>query len=230
MINLAGSLGQKFVNSVFSGVYKHYDKANDLMSFGLHRLWKKDFCNMLNVLNNDSVLDLASGTGDIAKILIQKTQNITLCDVSEKMLSIAKKRINGGNFVVADAKNLPFENNKFDFITCVFGIRNFQEVELSIKEAHRVLKSGGVFAIMEFMPSAENPLIDRLYHTYIKNVIPKYDLIFNSKTSSYDYFSKSILQFKNKKSFVEILESYGFSVVTPSKFYGSVGVFLCKKS
>jgi demethylmenaquinone methyltransferase/2-methoxy-6-polyprenyl-1,4-benzoquinol methylase len=109
MINLAGSLGQKFVNSVFSGVYKHYDKANDLMSFGLHRLWKKDFCNMLNVLNNDSVLDLASGTGDIAKILIQKTQNITLCDVSEEMLFIAKKELMVGILLLLMQKICPLK-------------------------------------------------------------------------------------------------------------------------
>lgn len=229
MINLAQKVGQKFVNAVFKDVHTNYDKANDAMSLFLHRKWKRDFIKMLDISANDNVLDLASGTGDIANLLLQKTQNVTLCDINQQMLDVAKSKVSGGTFVLADAKNLPFESNSFDCITCVFGARNFQELEQSIEECHRVLKQGGTLAIMEFMPSSCTPLHNRVYRAYIKYVLPKYDSLFKNSSQSYTYLSQSILNFQTRCGMSTILKQAGFRVVTPSLMNGAVGVFSCIK-
>jgi demethylmenaquinone methyltransferase/2-methoxy-6-polyprenyl-1,4-benzoquinol methylase len=229
MINLAQKVGQKFVNSVFKDVHTKYDQANDAMSLFLHRKWKKDFVSMLNINESSKVLDLASGTGDIAKLLLKKTRNVTLCDINEDMLTIAKKKINGGEFVLADAQKLPFENKSFDLVTCVFGIRNFQEIEKSIGEVRRVLTTGGKFAIMEFMPNAESSTINVLYRAYIKHILPKYDSLFTNSSNSYSYLSQSILEFQDREKFITLLENNGFSIVSPSIMNSTVGIFLCEK-
>jgi len=229
MINLAQKVGQKFVNSVFSQVYGNYDRANDLMSCFLHRKWKKDFVEMLPVKNGDAVLDIACGSGDICKLLLQKTNSIVGCDISEEMLGIARKKVGGVEFQVQDASNLEFKNEEFDLITCVFGIRNFEQVEKSIDEAFRVLKKNGMFAIMEFLPNANGRVFNVGYQSYVKHVLPKFDFIFKNDANSYAYFSKSILEFQTRQHFTKLLESKGFKVVTPSFANGSVGVFLCVK-
>ena len=229
MINLAQKVGQKFVNSIFNDVHTKYDQANDAMSLFLHRKWKKDFVNMLNINQDTTALDLASGTGDIAKLLLKKTRNVILCDINEDMLTIAKKKINGGEFVLADAQNLPFKNESFNLVTCVFGIRNFQEIKKSICEVRRVLTAGGKFAIMEFMPNAENNTMNLLYQSYIKHILPKYDLLFKNSSNSYSYLSQSILEFQSRANFVTLLEDNGFSVISPSIMNSTIGIFLCEK-
>ena len=229
MINLAQKVGQKFINSVFKDVHTKYDQANDAMSLFLHRKWKKDFVKMLNVTQATKALDLASGTGDIAKLLLQHTPNVTLCDINEDMLTIAKTKINGGEFIIADAQSLPFQNESFNLVTCVFGIRNFQEIEKSIGEVKRILTKSGKFAIMEFMPNAENSTINIVYQSYIKHILPKYDLLFKNSSNSYSYLSQSILEFQSRANFITLLENNGFSVISPSIMNSTVGIFLCEK-
>lgn len=230
MINLAQKVGQGFVNAVFKSVHSNYDKANDAMSLFLHRKWKKDFVSMLNIDESSHILDLASGTGDIAKLLLQKTNNVTLCDINSAMLDVAKSKVgNIPEYIVADAKTLPFQDANFDVVTCVFGIRNFQEIEQSIVEVRRVLKDGGIFAVMEFMPEAEGKAYNLAYQSYIKYMLPKYDLIFKNSSDSYSYLSKSILEFQTRNQFKTLLEKNGFQVITPSMMNGTVGVFLCTK-
>jgi demethylmenaquinone methyltransferase/2-methoxy-6-polyprenyl-1,4-benzoquinol methylase len=234
MINLAQNLGQKFVNSVFSSVHTNYDKANDAMSLFQHRKWKKDFISMLNISKESIILDLASGTGDIVKLLLERAvaKNITGSDINSDMLEIAKTKIKNEavNFIIADAISLPFENATFDFITCTFGIRNFQEIEKAIVEARRVLKKGGKFAIMEFLPEADKmhgKTFHKAHKFYIKTVLPKFDKIFKNDSGSYEYLSKSILEFQSREKFAKLLESKGFSVISPTFCNGTIGVFIC---
>lgn len=234
MINLAQKVGQKFVNSVFSSVHTNYDKANDAMSLFQHRKWKKDFISMLNISRESKLLDLASGTGDIVKLAIEKAlpQNVTGSDINPDMLEIAKTKINNDavNFIIADAIALPFEDATFDFITCTFGIRNFQEIEKAIVEARRVLKKGGKFAIMEFMPEADKShgrIFHKAHRFYIKTVLPKFDRLFKNDSSSYEYLSQSILAFQSRENFAKLLESKGFGVVSPTFCNGTIGVFIC---
>jgi demethylmenaquinone methyltransferase/2-methoxy-6-polyprenyl-1,4-benzoquinol methylase len=234
MINLAQNLGQKFVNSVFSSVHTNYDKANDAMSLFQHRQWKKDFISMLNISKESIILDLASGTGDIVNLLLERAvaKNITGSDINPDMLEIAKKKIKNEavNFIIADAICLPFENATFDFLTCTFGIRNFQEIEKAIVEARRVLKKGGKFAIMEFLPEADKmhgKIFHKAHKFYIKTVLPKFDKIFKNDSGSYEYLSKSILAFQSREKFAKLLESKGFDVISPTFCNGTIGVFIC---
>ncbi len=234
MINLAQNVGQKFVNSVFSSVHTNYDKANDAMSLFQHRKWKKDFISMLNISRESKLLDLASGTGDILKLALERIspENITGSDINPDMLAIAKKKIKNDavNFIIADATTLPFEDCSFDFLTCTFGIRNFQEIEKAIVEARRVLKKGGKFAIMEFMPEADKShgkTFHKAHKFYIKTILPKFDKIFKNDSGSYEYLSQSILAFQSRENFAKLLESKGFGVVSPTFCNGTIGVFIC---
>ena len=231
MVNLAQKLGQGFVNAVFTGVHHNYDKANDAMSLFLHRKWKKDFVNMLGISNATKVLDVASGTGDVAKLVLQKTQNVTIADINPQMLEIAKQKVGQNvNAIVCDASKMPFENESFNLITCVFGIRNFQEIEQAIIEMKRILKPNGKLAIMEFMPNAQGNCQNKLYHLYLQKILPQYDKIFKNEEKSYEYLGNSILAFQNKDDFAKMLSKHGFNVVTPSFMQGAVGCFLCSKN
>lgn len=230
MINLAQKVGQEFVNSVFKNVHTKYDRANDAMSFFMHRKWKKDFVSMLNIHKVDKVLDVACGSGDITKLILEKTPNVIGCDISEEMLSIAKKKIPECVFQVEDAQQFSFDGASFDFITCVFGLRNFQEIEKSIVEMVRILKPNGTIAIMDFMPNADGYLFNKAYHSYIKYIIPKFDTIFKNDANSYEYFSQSIINFQSRDELKKILEKQNLHVITPSLCSGAVGIFLCKKA
>jgi demethylmenaquinone methyltransferase/2-methoxy-6-polyprenyl-1,4-benzoquinol methylase len=230
VMNLAKKVGQGFVNSVFTGVHNNYDKANDAMSLFLHRKWKKDFVEMLGVANETNVLDVASGTGDIAKLMLQKTKFVTLADINPQMLEIAKKKVGDVETAVCDASKMPFEDDTFDLITCVFGIRNFQEIEQAIVEMKRVLKPNGRLAIMEFMPNAQGKIQNKLYHIYLKKILPHYDKIFKNEENSYQYLADSILAFASKEDFARTLKNHGFGVITPSLAEGAVGCFLCSKN
>lgn len=230
MENLAKKLGQGFVNSVFSGVHNNYDKANDAMSLFLHRKWKKDFVNMLGISSDVNVVDIASGTGDIAKLMLKKTNNVQICDINPQMLEIAKQRLQNVQATICDAAQMPFENETFNLATCVFGIRNFQEIERAICEVKRILKPHGKFAIMEFLPNAEGEIQNKIYQNYLQKVLPYYDNMFKNEEKSYEYLANSILAFPKKEDFASILKQNGFNVVTTTFMQGCVGIFICNKN
>jgi len=139
------------VQNVFDQVYDKYDLMNDFMSLGIHRLWKKNLINMMNPSNNQKLLDVACGTGDIAKLFLKsvnKFSEITCVDPNKSMISKGKEKLNEYkklNWVVAPAEKLPFKNNSFDFYTISFGLRNTKDLNKSLSEAFRVLKPGGRF-------------------------------------------------------------------------------------
>lgn len=229
-MNLAQNLGQKFVNSVFSSVYSNYDKANDAMSFFTHRKWKKDFVNMLGISCDMKVLDIASGTGDIAKLLLKKTLNVTIADINAQMLELAKVKIGAKvEAFVCDAASMPFEDRSFDVITCVFGIRNFANIEDSLTEMKRILKPNGKLAIMEFMPNVEGEVQNKLYKGYLQRILPQYDRVFKNDEQSYQYLADSILAFQCREDFTRTLQDQGFDVISPTLAFGAIGIFLCCK-
>ena len=141
----------KLVNSVFSEVYKKYDLMNDIMSFGIHRIWKKKLINWMNPQLNDELIDVASGTGDIAKLFSNKTSNsnkISCVEPNNEMYLVGKdnlKNFKNISWYKAKAEKLPFKNNTFNFYTISYGIRNVSDINLTLKEALRVLKPGGRF-------------------------------------------------------------------------------------
>lgn len=217
---------KSLVNEVFSSVASKYDIMNDLMSGGLHRLWKRKLLEEITDPSG-SLLDMASGSGDIAINFYKKcrddygvTPKITACDANSDMLEIGRnKALDEGiidiDYHVSFAEKLPFKPNQFDYYLVSFGIRNFTDIESALKEALRVLKPGGKFICLEFSKLDEG-IISKIYETYSMNVIPKIGKIVTGDEDSYKYLVESIRKFPSRDEFKEIIEKAGFSNV---KYY-----------
>ena len=161
----------KIVTEVFEEVFDKYDLMNDLTSLGIHRLWKKTFINWLNPQKNTKLIDVASGTGDIAKLFLEKISykgKVFCVDENKGMLEISKKKlikIKNIKWYCNNAERLPFKNDEFDYYTISFGIRNIRNIDIALKEAFRVLKPGGRFLCLEFS-KVENKFLNRFYKSY----------------------------------------------------------------
>ena len=168
------------VEGIFTKVSENYDLMNDLMSLGMHRIWKNIFVDSANIKEDQIILDLAAGTGDIAKKIAQKVSDKTIyiCDQNNQMVEKAKERsLNEGfynkcNFDVSSAEKLPYKDDFFDQVFISFGFRNFSDKEKGLKEIRRVLKVGGTFQILEFSKT-EGDIFSRIYDAYNFNIIPK---------------------------------------------------------
>ena len=202
------------VKSVFDKVYNKYDLMNDFMSFGVHRYWKKELIRQINPSSNDTLVDVACGTGDIAKLFsdINDNKSKILCvDFNKKMLSEGKKRLKNYKNIkwkLSNAENLNLPSNSFDFYTISFGLRNTKDINKSIKEAYRVLKTGGRFFCLEFS-KIQNHNLEILYKNYSK-FIPTIGKIIVGESEPYKYLVKSIENFVNQEELVEILKSNKF--------------------
>ena len=205
----------KLVNSVFSKVYKKYDIMNDIMSFGIHRLWKKNLIDWMRPQKNDSLIDVASGTGDLAKLFYKKTNtnNKIICvEPNIDMLNEGKNKLKNYSNIKwhqATAEKLPFADNSFDFYTISFGIRNVNDINKSLKEAHRVLRTGGRFMCLEFS-KIENESLEKLYKTYSK-IIPQIGKYIVGNEMPYEYLVNSIKKFYNQRELLTLLEQNKFS-------------------
>ena len=205
----------KLVNSVFSKVYKKYDLMNDIMSLGVHRIWKKKLIDWMNPQLDDSLIDVASGTGDIAKLFSKKIKNsnrISCVEPNDEMYFAGKSNLKNYKNITwhkAKAEKLPFRNETFDFYTISYGLRNVSDINVSLKEALRVLKPGGRFMCLEFS-KVNNEMINFLYQNYSKTIpiIGKY-IVGSSKP--YDYLIKSINEFYSQKELVNLMKLNGFS-------------------
>ncbi len=207
----------KLVNSVFSEVYKKYDIMNDIMSFGIHRIWKQNMMDWMSPQENSFLIDVASGTGDIALTYSKKLSHkckISCVEPNKEMLAMGKKKLkiyDNIKWYQANAEKLPFEDDTFDFYTISFGIRNVNNINLALKEAFRVLKTGGRFMCLEFS-KVENPLIDMLYKNYSKLIPIIGERIVGSKYP-YSYLVKSIDDFYNQSELASMLKKNGFHSV-----------------
>ena len=205
------------VNSVFDKVYKKYDFMNDLMSLGIHRLWKRDMIEWMKPQPNSSLIDVASGTGDIAKIFSEKTlgkSKIFCVEPNKEMLGMGKNKLNSFKNIKwyrSTAENLPFEDSKFDFYTISYGIRNVTNVNLCLKEAHRVLKTGGRFMCLEFS-KVENEVLQKLYKKYSK-IIPLIGKYVVGSSMPYEYLTESIEKFYDQNELSKLIKNNGFSKV-----------------
>ena len=190
------------VKSVFDTVYNKYDLMNDFMSFGIHRYWKRELIRQINPSSNNSLVDVACGTGDVAKLFsdINENKSKILCvDFNLKMLNEGKKRLKNYKNIkwkLSDAENLNVPSNSFDFYTISFGLRNTKNINKSIKEAYRVLKKGGRFFCLEFS-KIQNQNLEILYKNYSK-LIPTIGRIVVGESKPYEYLVKSIENFVNQ--------------------------------
>ena len=202
------------VQSVFDSVFDKYDLMNDLMSLGIHRLWKKELIYMINPTYKQKLIDVGSGTGDIAKLYSEATNNnskILCIDPNIKMIEKGKKKLRKYNNIkwkTGSAEKLTINNNLFDFYTISFGLRNTKNLNKSISEAYRVLKKGGRFFCLEFS-KIENMNLDFLYKKYSK-IIPILGKLVVGDKKPYEYLLKSIDEFPNQYQLVEIMKKNGF--------------------
>ena len=202
------------VKDVFSKVFKKYDLMNDLMSLGIHRIWKKNLIQMMNPSKKKKLIDVACGTGDIAKLFIEATNNnstILCVDQNINMVKECKKKFKKYKNIkwkVCDAEKLNAPNNSFDFYTISFGLRNAKDINKSLKEAYRVLKKGGRFMCLEFS-KVENNNLDILYKNYSK-LIPKIGEIVVGEKKPYEYLVKSIENFMSQKELIEKMNQNNF--------------------
>tara|TARA_B110000438_G_C15728559_1_gene613189 strand:+ start:327 stop:1031 length:705 start_codon:yes stop_codon:yes gene_type:complete len=209
---------ERLVTKVFKDVFQKYDLMNDIMSLGVHRIWKKNFINFLNPQKNTILIDVASGTGDIAKLYLDKVDNLgsVYCvDENKGMLSINKKKINKKaniKWFCNNAEKLPFKNNYFDYYTISFGIRNVKNISNALKEAHRVLKPGGRFLCLEFS-TVKNETLKSLYKIYSKS-IPKIGKLVVGKSEPYEYLVSSIENFYTQEEFYIKIKEQNFVNVT----------------
>lgn len=216
---------KKSINDVFDRVASRYDLMNDAMSLGLHRVWKKKLIDIIRPRDGSHLLDMATGTGDIALNYLKQSVDkrlktkVTLCDYNRSMLSIAEKRliehgfIESSSIVNADAAQLPFEANTFDTYVISYGLRNVTLIDQALKEAHRVLKPGGNFVCLEFS-KVSHPLFSKIYRTYRFDLIPKLGKCLAKDEASYTYLSESIEQFYDQETLRKMLEDAGFSHVS----------------
>jgi demethylmenaquinone methyltransferase/2-methoxy-6-polyprenyl-1,4-benzoquinol methylase len=205
----------KLVNSVFSKVHANYDLMNDLMSLGVHRLWKKNLINWMNPQPGDQIIDVAAGTGDLAKMISKKNDNKNMfCCVepNKGMLEVGKKKLESLTNIkwyLNFAEKLPFKEDTFDFYTISYGIRNVTDINQCLREAYRVLKPGGRFFCLEFS-KVKNEILNLLYQKYSK-LIPLIGKIVVGSEEPYEYLVSSIEKFYSQNELVNLLENNKFA-------------------
>jgi demethylmenaquinone methyltransferase/2-methoxy-6-polyprenyl-1,4-benzoquinol methylase len=207
----------KLVNSVFSEVYNKYDLMNDIMSLGVHRIWKDKFIDWMNPSHKSSLIDVASGTGDIAKLFSLRNKNlstITCIEPNENMFREGKKNL--ANFqnikwIMSKAETLPVEDGVYDFYSISYGIRNVSDIKKTLSEAYRVLKPGGRFMCLEFS-KINNELLNFIYKNYSK-AIPTLGKYIVGSSKPYEYLINSIDAFYNQEQLLELIINNGFANV-----------------
>ena len=201
------------VGQVFSSVAARYDLMNDLMSGGMHRLWKDRFVNRVKPRTGQRILDMAGGTGDVAFRMARRGASVTVSDINADMLEVGKKRAEARNldlqWKVENAESLTFDKERFDAYTIVFGIRNVTDIPAALKEAHRVLRRGGRFFCMEFSRS-DWPGFSEIYDRWADKVIPRLGKAFADDEASYRYLVESIRRFPRPDAFRRMVSEAGF--------------------
>lgn len=218
------------VAEVFRSVAPKYDLMNDLMSMGLHRLWKRFTIQQAAIKPGHRILDVASGTGDLAKAfakLAGPAGLVIMTDINEAMLSAGRDRmmdegiLNNIEFVQADAENLPFESDDFDRVTIAFGLRNVTDKLSALKSMYRVLKPGGKVLILEFSKPASR-LLSKAYDLYSFNIIPKIGGMVANDSASYQYLVESIRMHPDQETMKGMMQEAGFEDVSYFNLCGGI--------
>lgn len=218
------------VHDVFESVAGKYDLMNDLMSFGVHRLWKRHFIAISNIHPGQRVLDLAGGTGDIAALLSKRvgsTGSVVLSDINEAMLEVGRQRLEDRGIVgnieysLANAEKLPFADGEFDAVTIAFGLRNVTDQRAALREMYRVLKPGGRAMILEFS-KVEFEGLKKIYDGYSFSILPRLGKLVADDEDSYRYLAESIRKHPGQDELADMMVEAGFSKVTYRNLTGGI--------
>ncbi len=208
----------KKVKGVFDSVAENYDLMNDVMSFGIHRLWKKHTIELSGIRPGKTVLDLAGGTGDLTKAFAQKvgkTGKVVLADINESMVRVGRDRmidhglIGNVEYVITNAEALSFPDNTFDMVTIAFGLRNVTNKDKALEEMCRVLKPGGQLMVLEFSKVTQ-PLMAKAYDFYSFNILPKMGKYIAKDEESYQYLAESIRMHPDQDTLKQMMLDAGF--------------------
>lgn len=224
------------VRSVFNSVAPNYDLMNDLMSGGVHRLWKSAMVNWLAPQTNRTYLDVAGGTGDIAFRILERVRpaagealpDIFACDLTHAMLKVGRERAAHHpsfepalNWICGNAEQLPMNDRTFDVYTIAFGIRNVTDIAQALSEAYRILQPGGRFLCLEFS-TVVVPVLDELYERYSFGVLPRLGQAVAGDREAYQYLAESIRRFPNQDTFASMIETAGFSQIQVRNLSGGI--------
>jgi len=200
------------IRTVFTAVAPRYDLMNDLMSMGIHRLWKRKLAWRVQGIHGQ-VIDLAGGTGDVARLLLSPKRQVTVCDPSQAMMQIGQQRSDmaGVHWLAGEAESLPLSDASVDLLTVSFGLRNATHLERALSEIHRVLKPGGRFVCLEF----SQPVfwLAPFYNLYSFLVIPRLGALVAREPIAYQYLVESIRRFPNQSGFAELMQQAGFNAI-----------------
>ena len=214
------------VTKVFNEVFDKYDLMNDVISFGTHRLWKKKLIEWMSPRRNQHLIDVASGTGDIAKAFLNETNffgKVSCVEPNKNMLKLGEgklKNFNNIKWYCAQAEKLPFKDETFDIYVVSFGIRNFSNIKLALEESKRVLKTGGRFLCLEFS-KVNNEILSGFYKKYSK-IIPHIGKYIVGKSEPYEYLVNSINDFYSQEELLKIIKSSGFENVEYRDISGGI--------
>lgn len=218
------------VSAVFSSVVGNYDLMNDLMSFGVHRLWKRFVVELAGVRAGQHVLDVAGGTGDLARHFVNRvgeTGSVTLADLNADMLDAGRRRLidsgilNGVAFIQSNAESLPFADNRFDLVSIAFGLRNVTAKERALESMHRVMRPGAQLLILEFS-KLRVPLLDPVYRAYIMNALPRMGGIVAGDSDSYRYLAESIRLHPSQEELLRMMRNAGLERCTYHNLSGGI--------
>ena len=230
-------LGKKEqVTQMFDTISENYDGLNRVISFGIDIKWRKRVVAILKKKNPEILLDIATGTGDLAINLVQTgARKIVGLDISPGMLEVGKKKVLEKHMektiemIEGDSENLPFEDNMFDAVTVAFGVRNFETLEKGLSEIHRVLKPSGTFVVLETSVPTKTPY-KQGYHFYTKYILPRIGKLFSKDDSAYAYLSESASVFPHGENFNNILRKIGFiDVANKPQTFGVASIYVATK-
>lgn len=231
------NLGKKEqVAKMFDTISKEYDGLNRVISFGIDVKWRKKIVQIINNTHPDSILDIATGTADLAILLTKtKASKIIGLDISEGMLEVGRKKIkklhleNTIDLNLGDSENMPFANNSFDAITVAFGVRNFENLEKGLSEILRVLKPGGTLAVLETSIPTRSPF-KQGYHFYSKTILPLIGRLFSKDKVAYRYLCDSAASFPYGEAFNNILQKIGFiDIENLPQTFGVASIYIARK-
>ncbi|HUH46233.1 MAG TPA: bifunctional demethylmenaquinone methyltransferase/2-methoxy-6-polyprenyl-1,4-benzoquinol methylase UbiE [Arenibacter sp.] len=230
-------LGKKEqVTKMFDTISGNYDGMNRVISFGIDIKWRKRLVAIVGKKNPKTILDIATGTGDLAiKLAETGAQEIIGLDISPGMLEVGRKKIidkkldDKINMVVGDSENLPFNAESFDAVTVAFGVRNFEDLEKGLSEIYRVLKPNGTFAVLETSIPEKTPYRQG-YTLYCKYIMPTLGKLLSKDRSAYTYLSESAAVFPHGKQFNNILEKIGFiGIENRPQTFGAASIYIATK-